>query len=95
MILADTGVWIDYFRRGNTELQRLLSNGQIAMHPFIVAELALGSLHDRQNTLIGLDRLTPVRVARLSEVRRMIELHFDRAIGQRGCDNRLVRGGEQ
>jgi hypothetical protein len=64
VILADTGVWIDYFRRGHTEMQRLLSNAQIAMHPFIVAELALGSLHDRQKTLTELERLTPVRVAR-------------------------------
>jgi predicted nucleic acid-binding protein len=83
VILADTGVWIDYFRRGNQEMQRLLNNAQITMHPFIAAELALGSLHDRQRTLTELERLSPVRVARSSEVRHMIEHHslYSRGIG--------------
>ena len=53
------------------------------MHPFIVAKLALGSLRDREQTLGMLERLPQVRVAQLSEVRRMIELHslFSRGIG--------------
>ncbi len=44
------------------------------MHPFVAAELALGSLRDRLVTLDFLERLPQVRVATLHEVRRMIEL---------------------
>ena len=73
MILADTSVWVDHFRSGNSELRRLLGTGQIAMHPFIVAELALGSLRDRARTLAFLDLLPRARIAQLSEVRQMIE----------------------
>ena len=73
MILADTTIWIDHFRTGNTEMRKLLTQRQIAMHPFIVAELALGSLQDRVNTLTYLDMLPRVRVAQLDEVRQMIE----------------------
>ncbi len=42
-------------------------------HPFILAELALGSLQERAKTLALLDLLPQVRVAQLSEVRLMIE----------------------
>ena len=73
MILADTSVWIDHLRSGNRELRKLLHQGQIVIHPFIVAELALGSLKERAKTLALLDLLPQVRVAQLSEVRLMIE----------------------
>ncbi len=73
MILADTSVWIDHLRSGNKEMRRLLDQGQIVIHPFIIAELALGSLKDRTTTLALLDNLPQARIARLSELRLMIE----------------------
>ena len=53
-------------------MRRHLDQGQIVIHPFIVAELALGSLKERTKTLALLDLLPQVRVARLSELRLMI-----------------------
>jgi predicted nucleic acid-binding protein len=73
LILADTSIWIDHLRSGSKELRRHLDHGQIVIHPFIVAELALGSLKDRTQTLALLDLLPKVRVARTSELRLMIE----------------------
>jgi len=73
LILADTSVWIDHLRSGNKEMRRHLDQGQIVIHPFIVAELALGSFKERTKTLALLDLLPQVRVARLSELRLMIE----------------------
>ena len=75
MILADTSVWIDHLRSGNNELRQLLNHGRIVIHPFIIAELALGSLKKRTDTLQLLDLLPQVRVAQLSEVRVAIEAH--------------------
>ena len=74
MILADTTVWIDHFRRENAEMRRRLEKKNIAIHPFIVAELALGSLRERTKTLAWLDKLPRVPVAQLSEVRQMVEM---------------------
>ena len=59
-------------------MRKHLNQEQIVIHPSIVAELALGSLHERTlqertKTLALLDLLPQVRVAQLSEVRRMIE----------------------
>lgn len=83
MILADTVVWIDLLRGRNPVMRALLQAGQIAMHPLIVAELALGSLSNRGKTLADLDSLATVKVAHLAEVRGMIEAHklYSRGIG--------------
>jgi len=83
MILADTTIWIDHFRSENKEMRRQLDARNIAIHPFIVAELALGSLRDRLRTLASLDFLPRVRVAQISEVREMIEIRslYSRGIG--------------
>ncbi|HEY1254564.1 MAG TPA: type II toxin-antitoxin system VapC family toxin [Terracidiphilus sp.] len=83
MILADTSVWVDYLRGGAPKMAKLLATGAIVMHPFIVAEIALGSLHNRRKRLTELESLLEVKVAKLSEVRRMIEAHtlYSRGIG--------------
>jgi hypothetical protein len=53
------------------------------MHPFIAAEIALGSLHLRRERLSELESLFEVKVARLSEVRHMIESNelYSKGIG--------------
>jgi predicted nucleic acid-binding protein len=73
LILADTSVWIDHLRSENREMRRHLSQGDIVIHPFIIAELALGSLQDRGKTLALLDLLPQVRIPQLAEVRLLIE----------------------
>ena len=83
MILADTSIWVDHLRSGNNEMRKLLNDGRIVIHPFIIAELALGSLRNRAQTLQLLDLLPQVRVAKLDEVRVMIESRrlYNRGIG--------------
>ena len=83
MILADTSIWVDHFRLGDNELRKQLLNQQIAMHPFVLAELALGSLPKRTKTLPYLEQLPAMPLARLAEVRQMIEARrlYARGIG--------------
>jgi predicted nucleic acid-binding protein len=73
LILADTSIWIDHLRSENEEMRKHLQRGDIVIHPFIIAELALGSLPQRAKTLALLDLLPQVRMPQLSEVRLMIE----------------------
>lgn len=73
MILADASIWADFFRLRKPELRKLLDDNQVVMHPHLVAELALGSLHDRTLTLAKLDSMPQVRAVDLRDVRRMIE----------------------
>lgn len=83
MILADTSVWIDHLRNRNPQLEQRLNAGQIVMHPFIVAEISLGSLRNRQSRLADMEALIEVNLAQLHEVRHMIETNrlYSRGIG--------------
>jgi predicted nucleic acid-binding protein len=75
MILADTSIWIELFRKGRfkAQMESLITSDQLCIHPFVVAELACGSLPDRQRTLTYLDQLTALQIVRLADVRVMIE----------------------
>jgi predicted nucleic acid-binding protein len=75
VILADTSIWIAMFRTGTykAELDTLISDDQLCIHPFLIAELALGSLPERRKTLTYLDQLISIHPVRLEDVRHMIE----------------------
>ena len=95
MILADTSVWIDHLRSGNRELRKHLDQGHIVVHPFIIAELALGFVNERTpqkrtKTLALLDLLPQVRVAQLREVRLMIEARRLHSLGIGLTDAHLI-----
>lgn len=71
-------------------MRRQLEQGRIVIHPFIIAELALGSLQQRARTLALLDRLPQVRVAQLNEVRGMIEARRLYSLGIGLTDAHLI-----
>jgi predicted nucleic acid-binding protein len=73
-ILIDTNIWIEHFKSENKEVSALLEAERVVMHPFIVAELALGGLRDRKVTLASLDLLPELPFAELHEVRQLIEV---------------------
>lgn len=56
MILVDTSVWIDHLRSGEAVLADLLDRGLVRAHPFVIGELALGSLGQRDPLV---ERLEP------------------------------------
>jgi hypothetical protein len=53
-------------------MRKHLNQGNIVIHPFIIAELAQGSMQERTKTLALLDLLSQVRMAQVGEVRLMI-----------------------
>ncbi len=71
-------------------MRKHLNEGKIVIHPSIVAELALGWLRGRAKTLALLDLLPQVRVAQLSEVRRMIEARRLYSLGIGLTDAHLI-----
>ncbi len=72
--MADTSVWISHFRIGDPQMQQLLRNKRVVAHPFIVSELALGSIADRIQTLADLRALPRAPVADQGEVDGLIEV---------------------
>ena len=73
MILVDTSVWVDHLRRGDPRLVDLLERSVVIMHPFVVGEIACGSLHDRVSILELLQDLPAAVVAQDAEVLGFIE----------------------
>ena len=90
MILADISVWIDHLRSGDKEMRERLRRGEIAIHPLVVAELAMGSLKERSKTLALLDLLPQVRVAHMNEVRVAIEARGLHGLGIGLIDAHLI-----
>jgi predicted nucleic acid-binding protein len=73
VILVDTSVWANHLRRGDQELAALLDAGAVVTHPFVIGELALGNLRQRDLILQSLWNLPQARVARDQEVLLFIE----------------------
>ncbi len=68
MVLADTSIWIDHFRRGDFQLFELLERGEIVMHPFIIGELVLGHVPKIAEMIDDLSGLPRAVVASADEV---------------------------
>ncbi|MEO5697596.1 MAG: type II toxin-antitoxin system VapC family toxin [Burkholderiaceae bacterium] len=75
MILVDTSVWVDHLRRGDAQLADLLERGAVVMHPFVLGEIACGSLADRSKVLELLHDLPAAVVADNDEALGFIEHH--------------------
>lgn len=71
-------------------MHRLLRSGDVVIHPYVVAEIALGSLHNRRRKLAELDQLRSVNVPEISEVRHLIESHALYAKGLGLTDVHLI-----
>ena len=72
MVLVDTSVWVEHFRRGNARLGELLHDGEVACHPFVVGELACGHLQNRDEILALLGALPAVQVAEHEEALHLV-----------------------
>lgn len=75
MILVDTSVWIDHFRRDNETLSSLLEQEQVLTHPFVIGELACGAWPNRSEVLALLQVLPKSSIAEHAEVLEFVERH--------------------
>ena len=73
MILVDTSVWVSHLLEGNLNLEKLLNDGEVLCHSFIVGELACGNLKNRPEILTLLQALPTAKAAEHEEVMRFIE----------------------
>ncbi len=83
LILADSSIWIDYFRLADIEFARRLRDRLVLSHPYVVGELALGSIKNRATILEDIASLPSALVASHDDVMVLIERHelFGRGIG--------------
>jgi predicted nucleic acid-binding protein len=89
-MLVDTSVWIDHFREADMDLESLLDEGRVATHPFVIGELACGSLHHRAEILRLLETLPSVPVATHDEVLALVDRHHLHGAGLGWIDMHLL-----
>jgi len=73
MVLVDTSVWINHFRRGEHHLAKLLMDAEVACHSFIIGELACGNIGNRAEILNLLRSLPSAPAIDLDEYLYFVE----------------------
>ncbi|WER46865.1 type II toxin-antitoxin system VapC family toxin [Cupriavidus sp. WKF15] len=83
MILVDTSVWIDHINASDPLLVSLLVEERVLAHPFVIGEISLGSLRNREVVLGALLDLPQAPIATPEETFYLIEREglFNRGIG--------------
>ena len=72
-ILADTSVWIRHLREGDQNLIRLLEQGLVSCHPFIIGELACGDIKNRNEIITLLNDLPATEILEHHDIMEFIE----------------------
>ncbi|MCB5205231.1 type II toxin-antitoxin system VapC family toxin [Neorhizobium sp. T786] len=90
MILVDTSIWIDHFRHGDAELSKIIDDDRLLCHPFVIGELALGSLRGRDAVIVFLAAQREAIVATHAEVMNVIDRHSIFSMGIGYTDAHLV-----
>jgi predicted nucleic acid-binding protein len=90
VLLVDSSVWIDHLRHDDARLRAALTAPDVLCHPFIVGEIAMGSLKDRAIVLRFLGHLPRARLAKDEEVRELVERHRLFGIGLGYIDAHLL-----
>jgi predicted nucleic acid-binding protein len=73
VILVDTSVWIDHLRVSDSRLVTLLLEEQVLSHPFVIGELACGSMKRRGEILELLQHLPQIAAVPNPEVLVFVE----------------------
>ncbi|MBN1961551.1 MAG: VapC toxin family PIN domain ribonuclease [Deltaproteobacteria bacterium] len=75
MIIVDTSIWVEHFRRRHKTLVTLLEEDQVLIHPFIIGELSLGGLIHRDELINLLQQLPTAIMSNHQEVLHAITTH--------------------
>jgi predicted nucleic acid-binding protein len=75
VILADSSVWIDHFRKPEELLPQLIGQGMLYIHPFVICELALGSVPDRGRLIAYLQSLPSFEQSEPPDLLEFVHLH--------------------
>ena len=83
MILVDTSVWIDHLHKSIPRLVEALESESVLVHPFVLGELACGSIRNRDEVLHLVAALPVCIVASDAEAIELIDRHrlMGRGIG--------------
>lgn len=73
MIIVDTSIWIDHLHKGDRAMDHLLAHDAVMLHPFVLGEIALGSLRNRKKVLAELETIPFAPMVAIDDVLELIE----------------------
>jgi len=73
MVLVDTSVWVNHFNKKDIKLSRLLEEGKVVIHTFIIGELFCGKIKNRTEIFALLQNLPKTSILNLDEFLVFIE----------------------
>ncbi len=94
MVLVDTSIWIDHFRRKDARLTALLENAQVLTHPFVIGELACGNLSRRLEVLGFLKALPAAPVMQHEEALSLLNARDLQGRGLEWIDMHLLASAQ-
>ena len=72
MIIVDTAVWIDHLARRDDWLAFLIEDDRVLVHPYVVGEIMLGTIAQREIVVARLGKLPQILPSRHHEVMALI-----------------------
>lgn len=90
MIVVDTSIWIDHLRSADPRLGDAMTWKQALVHPFVLGEVALGSIGQRQVVIGMLQGQFQAPVASPDEVLDLIERERLHGLGVGYVDAHLL-----
>jgi hypothetical protein len=83
VVLVDTSVWVQHLRAGSERLKFLLEDQQVLRHPFVLGELACGTLRNRREILGSLQALPQAQLAEHEEILSFLDARhlYGRGLG--------------
>lgn len=73
MILVDTSIWIDHLHANEPALVERLHDDAVGCHPYVIEELALGSVRSRSRVLALLTNLRTFPLVTHAELLELVE----------------------
>ncbi|SSC68042.1 type II toxin-antitoxin system VapC family toxin [Ciceribacter selenitireducens] len=90
IVLADTSIWIDHLRSPDERLVALLEEGRILLHPFVIGEIALGTMPNYAFVLKRLALMPKALKASDDQLLHLIRRHRLNGVGIGYVDAHLI-----
>jgi predicted nucleic acid-binding protein len=87
MTLVDTSIWIQHLRTPDKKLNQLLTDNQVLVHSFIMGEIFIGHIRNREEVMNLLSYLPQIKTATDEEVQQLVRKRrlFGRGLGWVDC----------
>jgi predicted nucleic acid-binding protein len=90
MILVDSSVWISHLRQPLRELHAAIGQDSVLIHPYVVAELAMGHVPDRDEFLAALRDLPGAETVSLGDFLEFVDRNGLNGAGVGMVDGHLL-----